>query len=1178
MTKRVLLILSMVLTFAAEPAWADVVARGNSPAIRSAPLQPVVFEPGLKDHEFISHGAKYSLRLTSAGIDIAAAGAMPLRLTLAGAKTVNPAPEDLKTSQSHYYLGQDPKQWRIGVANYGMIRYREVYPGVDLLFYGSGKQWEYDFIVAPGADPKRIRMRLEGSGKLKINASGDLVLGDGTFQQHRPRLRQGGEEIKGSFRLNPDHTVSFEVAAYDHSRPLVIDPVIVYTSFLGGNARDIPNAVTVDKSGNVLVAGQTNSTNFPGSGPGQGPAGHHEFAFVSKFAPISGGKMQLLFSFFLGDSSSPESSAANAVATDAAGNIILAGITGAAHFPVVNAIQPQISGGPADCSVVSGGARVHCLDNFLAKLTPDGRGILFSTYYGGTGNNRFQDVALDALGNIYAVGYAEGPTDLKGTPNAVRVSAPSTGEDIHLVRFDSTGKVLYATYLGGAADDSAATLAVEKPGVVWIAGRTASKDFPLTANAYLSVFNAYVWSGFVARIDMNQSGAAGLTYSTYFHGQPVNGAAFGNTSIARLLLDQSGQVVFCGATLSYLAITPNALQDFGGLPSSRFTSQEYAAGDGFIARINPALKGAGSATYVSFVGGSDSDQISSCTVDSAGNFLVAGSTFSASPFLIQGSPIPFKSLGVGTNVFALRLDPTKLGGLVDTILFGGIAGDGVQAMALDRDGYAYIVGATTSKQFPVTGGAVQPVYGGDLAGADPGGCCGDGWMTQLDLNTPQVAPAALVLHQGDFQFGSPGTVLASGIGVHLADAKGNQLRLAGYPVTFTANGVTVGPTSALTDGDGVAGTLVQVGGLDGTVVASIPSLSSIAPYTFHFKSITGTLPASVAIVSGDKQSGKPATALAQPLVVELRDASNARLLLGGITVTFNATNATVSAVNVVTDSQGRASTQVTLGVQATAPSVKVVVGSLPAVTANFTLTGPAISAPGVTSAATFVSGAVSPGLIATFFGANIGPAAAAVSSVGTDGKLPTTLAQTRVLFDGVAAPLIFVSSGQINLIVPYGVAGKTTTQAAVEYQGVASNPITLQVVEAQPGLVSAKSSGRGQGAILNEDNSLNSSANPARRQHIVVLFGTGEGATEPAGVDGLVATSVYPKPKLPVKVKINGFDAEVIYAGAAPTLVAGVLQINVRIPAGVLDGDATVQVFVGNNQSPATVTVAVRGD
>jgi uncharacterized protein (TIGR03437 family) len=490
---------------------------------------------------------------------------------------------------------------------------------------------------------------------------------------------------------------------------------------------------------------------------------------------------------------------------------------------------------------------------------------------------------------------------------------------------------------------------------------------------------------------------------------------------------------------------------------------------------------------------------------------------------------------------------------------------------------------TRSKDLPVTAGAVQRGYGGDdVTGPQEAGY-GDAFLAQVDLSAPAVAAAGLIQESGDFQFAAPGSPLPAPIAVHLADSAGNPLRLSGYPVDFTGVNATVTDREVLTDGEGVAKTTAQISG-DATVSTAIKLTGFPAQaYVFHFKAVSGVLPNSVAIVSGDKQSGSPGAALSSPLVVELRDAGNAPLTLAGLTVQFKPVNASVGSATAVTDAAGRATTTVKLGPNTGPASVQVVAGSLPLVTATFTVSGSSVSAPligpdGLQSAATYKKDAVSPGLIGYMKGSNFGPADLVVNAPGADGKYSTALAQTRVLFDGVPGAMIYTSAGQLSVIVPYEVDGKAFTNVQVEYQGVSSASLQVPVAGTQLGLFSADSSGRGQAAILNQDNSINSAANPAKRASIVVLFGTGEGQTNPAGVDGQTAQSVYPKPKQPITAKVNGIEAEVAYYGAAPTLVAGVIQVNVKIPAGVADGDAIVQILEGSSESPATVTVAVKGD
>jgi len=239
-------------------------------------------------------------------------------------------------------------------------------------------------------------------------------------------------------------------------------------------------------------------------------------------------------------------------------------------------------------------------------------------------------------------------------------------------------------------------------------------------------------------------------------------------------------------------------------------------------------------------------------------------------------------------------------------------------------------------------------------------------------------------------------------------------------------------------------------------------------------------------------------------------------------------------------------------------------------------TGPVFSASGVVNAASFQGGAVAPGEIVTIFGSGIGPATLVGLQVTPSRMVDSNLADTRVLFDGVAAPLIYVSAGQLSAVVPYGVAGKTSTQVQIEYRGARSAAVSLPVAASAPGIFTLDATGRGQGAILNQDGSVNSASRPAARGSVVVLFCTGEGQTEPSVADGTLAGDVLPRPRLPVSVQIGGLPAEVLYAGAAPGLVAGVLQVNAKIAEGVASGALSISLTVGNATNPAGVTLAVQ--
>jgi uncharacterized protein (TIGR03437 family) len=238
---------------------------------------------------------------------------------------------------------------------------------------------------------------------------------------------------------------------------------------------------------------------------------------------------------------------------------------------------------------------------------------------------------------------------------------------------------------------------------------------------------------------------------------------------------------------------------------------------------------------------------------------------------------------------------------------------------------------------------------------------------------------------------------------------------------------------------------------------------------------------------------------------------------------------------------------------------------------------PQISTGGVVSAASYQGSAIAPGEIIAIFGTDLGPASLTTLQLTPDGLVTTLLSETRVLVDGMPGPLIYVSQRQHSAIVPYGVATKSSVQVQVEYRGVKSTPTTVQLAPSMPGIFTLDASGRGQGAILNQDGRVNSPANPADRGSIIVLYGTGEGQTNPSGVDGKVATDVFPKPLLPVSVRIGGTPAEILYAGAAPGLVAGVLQVNARIPAELgTTGAVPISLTVGTATSPSGVTVSIR--
>jgi uncharacterized protein (TIGR03437 family) len=238
---------------------------------------------------------------------------------------------------------------------------------------------------------------------------------------------------------------------------------------------------------------------------------------------------------------------------------------------------------------------------------------------------------------------------------------------------------------------------------------------------------------------------------------------------------------------------------------------------------------------------------------------------------------------------------------------------------------------------------------------------------------------------------------------------------------------------------------------------------------------------------------------------------------------------------------------------------------------------PSVAPNGILNAASNVAGSVAPGEIVVIYGAGFGPPELATLKLTPAGLVDNTLAGTRVFFDGSPAPMLYAKAGQASVIVPYGVAGQRSVSLVLEYQGVRSPAIQVQAAPVAPAVFTLDFSGRGQGAILNQNYSVNGADNPAARDSVVMIFATGEGETDPPGVDGKPASSPAPRPRLPVAVRIGNLDAPVLYAGGAPGLVAGLLQINARVPAGVTPGNAVpVQIRVAETVSPSGVTLAVR--
>jgi uncharacterized repeat protein (TIGR01451 family) len=512
---------------------------------------------------------------------------------------------------SNYFIGNDPAKWRTDVPHYARIQYEGVYPGIDLVWYGNQRQLEYDFVVAPGADPKQIQVAYEGVESLEVEAGGDLVLRTalGEVRQQQPRVYQeiGGTrvEVGARYAIVARNRVSFQLAKYERKRELRIDPVVlVYSTYLGGSGDDYASGIAVDAAGSAYVTGYTKSTNFPTQSPYQatyqGADSYATDVFVTK---LNAAGTALLYSTYLGGT---QSQSASGIAVDGNGAAYVAGYTTSADFPhTPGAFQ---TGGPPLSSTNVG---------FVSKLNATGSALSYSTFIGsGSGNNETYAyaIAVDAAGFAYVTGKT-GDWGLPTSVTAVQRQVKG-GSDAFVIKLNVTGTgEVYGTLLGGSQDDGANGIAVDSSGNAFLAGVSASSDFPMQNPIQASNPVAGQWccgsgSGFVAKLNAD---ASKLSYSTYLGGA---GLTYANA----IAVDGSGNAYVTGQTNA-----PSSGPDTFPLQNALQPTRGAGGSDAFLTKIN----GAGTAlVYSTYVGGSGDDSGLGVGVDAAGNAYVSGKTTS----------------------------------------------------------------------------------------------------------------------------------------------------------------------------------------------------------------------------------------------------------------------------------------------------------------------------------------------------------------------------------------------------------------------------------------------------------------------------------------------------------------------------------------------------------------------
>lgn len=605
---------------------------------------------------------------------------------------------DKLPGSSNYFIGADPEKWRTDVPNYLKAKFKDIYPGIDLIYYGNHRRLEYDLVIAPGADPAQIKLSFAGMDGMHVDpASGDLVLttGEDEVRFRKPAISQLAaphssipatprttmalgmdagsgatrsesadshlDTLSGSFVLAGHNQVAFRLPRYDRGRALLIDPVLTYSSYLGGNGYESGKAIAVDGAGNAYVTGDTASADFPTANPLQARSNTSASqVFVTK---LNASGSALMYSTYLGGGAG---NWGTGITVDSSGNAYVVGDTTSTDFPTAKPFQPINRASPS--------ARYSA---FIAKLNAAGTALVYSTYLGGSVDNWGYGIAVDSSGSAYVTGSTLSPDFPTAAPlQATNKATPKTGTvTAFIAKLNAAGSALvYSTYLGGSDGGSGQSIAVDSPGNAYVAGYTSSNDFP-TVHA-LQASNHGDFDTFVAKL--NSAGSA-LVYSTYLGGSGVD-YGYG------IAVDSSGGAYLTGRTYSTDFPTANPLQ-----------ALNKGEIDAFVAKLNAARS---ALVYSTYLGGERYDEGNSIAVDLSGDAYVTGVTYSTD--FPTATSFQSRCGGCSTYADAFVVKLSALGSaLVYSTYLGGSGVDYGYGIAADSSGNAYITGETSSTDFPV---------------------------------------------------------------------------------------------------------------------------------------------------------------------------------------------------------------------------------------------------------------------------------------------------------------------------------------------------------------------------------------------------------------------------------------------------------------------------------------------
>ena len=657
-----------------RPSVCSPVASQPRPLARFASL-PLRFEANtgqLDDRvRFLARGLGLAVFLTDDGATMALrTGQLErnLAMRVVGRTHVNaPHASERLATRSSYFLGNDPTRWRTDVPSFGRVTYRDVVPGVDQVFHGTRGALEYDLVVAPGVRPESIELAFDGADRVTVDDAGDLRIATGgaTLVQGKPRVYQGSEghelTVAAGYRVTGRTSVAFDIGPYDRDRSLVIDPVLAYATFLGGDGNDYGFGIAVDSAGAMYVAGSTTSSTFPTSNADQGTLTGTEDAFVTKLSPTGDA---LVYSTYLGGSAGAYG---YGIAVDATGAAYVVGATSSADFPTKGGFDTVLGGN---------------VDAFVAKLSPSGSSLAYSTLLGGTGNDYGYGIAVDTAGAAYLVGTTDG-SDLP-VVGAFQGASAGGGTDAFVAKVSpSGGALVYATYLGGTGAEAGSGIAVDSAGAAYVTGFTTSLDFPTSPATPFQALNAGNENVFVTKLAPTGSS---LAYSTYLGGsQSDEGSA--------VAVDDAGAAYVTGSATSPDFPTASAFQKAAGA----FDGTSSA----FVTKMSPTGT---SLAYSTFLGGSRGDMGAGVAVNAAGEAYVTGVTRSTDFPVTNAFQATYAAGGAssGTNAFVTRLAADG-STLVYSSYLGGSVGDSAQAIAAGPGGAAYVTGFTVSPDFPTVG-------------------------------------------------------------------------------------------------------------------------------------------------------------------------------------------------------------------------------------------------------------------------------------------------------------------------------------------------------------------------------------------------------------------------------------------------------------------------------------------